>query len=153
MKVREIMTPSVRTCFPETNLAHAATLMWDSDCGVLPVISGDRKVLGVITDRDICMAAATKGRRADEILVAEVIGNQVFSCRPEDEVHAALKVMKDRRVRRVPVTDAEGRLEGVLSMNDLILAAHEGRGRKGVSYEDVVETLKAICGHRLAAAA
>ncbi|MEW6544882.1 MAG: CBS domain-containing protein [Nitrospirota bacterium] len=60
MKVRDVMTSPVQYCAPETNPAEAATKMWDSDCGILPVVDSTGRVVGLITDRDICMAAATR---------------------------------------------------------------------------------------------
>ena len=71
MKIQNIMTTNVASCSPDTNLAAAAGLLWDYDCGSLPVVDRERKVVGVITDRDLCMAAATKNRLASEITVRE----------------------------------------------------------------------------------
>ena len=72
MKVREMMTSDVKTCRPETNLAEAVKDMWEGDCGALPVVSDEGRVIGMITDRDICIALATRGRSADRIAVREV---------------------------------------------------------------------------------
>ena len=151
MKVKDVMTAGAKACMPETSLADAAALMWENDCGALPVVGVEDKVVGIITDRDICFGAATKSRLPSEIAVGEVITGEVFSCGPEDDIHEALKTMRRERVRRLPVVGDGGRLRGVLSMNDVVLKAHGGEGKKGreLSYADVVETYKAICAHTL----
>jgi CBS domain-containing protein len=122
MKVRDIMSPAPRTCAPDTTLAAAAGLMWEADCGILPVVAG-RAVTGVITDRDICIALATKNLLASDVRVGQIATPHVATCRPEDDVHAALAIMKQKQVRRLPVVDSDGTVAGVLSMNDVVLAA------------------------------
>ena len=149
MKVSEVMTPTVQTCMPETSLATAAMMMWESDCGALPVVNVSDTVVGMITDRDICMAAAIKHRDPSTIAVAEVISGKAYTCTSDDDVRLALKTMKEKRVRRLPLIDAEGRLQGILSMNDAVLQAKEnGTKKAGISYADVIKTYKALCEHR-----
>jgi CBS domain-containing protein len=150
MKVRRIMTSNVAACSPDTNLSAAAGLMWHYDCGVIPVIVGNQKVVGVITDRDICMAAAMSNRTASQIAVSEIISGEVFACAPEDEVSEALAIMQRRQVLRLPVVDQNGTLQGILSMNDIVLRSEEGRKSAGggISYAEVVNTRKVIGQHR-----
>jgi predicted transcriptional regulator len=144
------MTSKVAACSPDTNLSAAAGLMWQYDCGVIPVIDGNQKVLGLITDRDICMAAAMSNRPASEIAVSEVISGEVFACAPEDEVSDALATMQRRQVLRLPVVDKDGALQGILSMNDIVLRAEDGRKSAGggISYAEVINTRKVIGQHR-----
>lgn len=151
MKVKEICTRVVKSCTKETNLAEVGARMWDGDCGVLPVLDETGKVVGVITDRDVCMSVATKHRPANQIAVREVVGTEVHSCRMNDEVRDALKTMRTGKVRRLPVVDAEGALHGLLSLNDIALAAKPDRSAKptDVTYEDLAIAMKAICGRRL----
>lgn len=151
MKVKDVMTAGARTCMPETSLAEAASLMWENDCGALPVLGVEGKVVGMITDRDICFGAATKNIAPSEVSVGEVITGRVFACSPDDDIRDALKTMRRERVRRLPVLGDKGTLEGVVSMNDVVLKAeHKSNGRApGLSYADVVETYKAICAHTL----
>ena len=155
MKVKDVMTHDVKTCAPDTNLAAAAMIMWENDCGIVPVVSHEGNVLGMITDRDICMAVATRNRTTSEVAVGEVFTGNLYACAPEDDVHDALTIMRTQRVRRLPVINAFGVLEGILSVNDLVLHAQEARGKKApdLSSEDVLNTLKAICAHRVLAAA
>ena len=155
MKVKDLCTRLVRTCGPDTSLSTAGWIMWEGDCGFLPIVDEDLKLHGVLTDRDICMAVATKYRPAAEIAAREVSGGKAFTCRLEDDVKRAMEIMRKESVRRLPVVDAEGRLEGVLSLNDIVLAARSaGRARaNGVTYEDLVPTMQAVCAHRTGRAA
>ena len=148
MKVQDVMTYDVQTCRPETNLADAAMRMWRNDCGVLPVIADGAKVIGMITDRDICMAAATKHRDPVNIRVKDVMSGKVYGCSADTDIHEALKIMQQRQVRRLPIIDAQtGKLAGILSMNDVALKA-QGGSKAELSADDVEHTLRAICTHR-----
>jgi CBS domain-containing protein len=155
MKVQDVMTRNVNSCHPENNLATVATMMWDGDCGVVPVVDDAGKVLGMITDRDIAIAAATKGRLASEIPVGEVITGRVYSCILDEDLQSALKTIRQEKVRRLPVVNDEGILQGILCINDVVLRAEEARGNyvPEISYEDAMSTLKAICEHRPSTAA
>lgn len=149
MKVQEIMTADVHFCYNTDNLAKAASHLWDNDCGILPVKNETGKVIGMVSDRDICIATVTKNRLASEITVSEVGGGrQVYSCAPDDDVQEALRLMQEHQVRRVPIIDESGELRGILSINDVILAAEAGGWGRGVSFQDAMATLKAICEHR-----
>lgn len=153
MKTHELMTRDVDACSPATDLAAVSMAMWRQDCGIVPVIDDGRHVLGVITDRDICMALATRHRRAEELNAGEVMSGEVAFVRPEDDVRVALETMRTRRVRRLPVVDTEQRLRGVVSINDVVLHARPSGGRvtSGISANDVLSTLQGICGHSLPA--
>lgn len=142
MKVRDLMTSDVKTCRPETNLAEAVKDMWHGDFGVLPVVNDEGRVTGVITDRDICIAVATRGRSADRIAVHEVAQGRAYTCLPDDDATAALETMKVHKIRRLPVVDAEGHVRGMLSLNDVV--THAG----AASPNEVVSTLASICEHQ-----
>ena len=109
-------------CGPDTNLATAARLVSGSACGALLVLNVESQVLGMITDRDICMAAATKKKPPSEITVWETTSRKACTCRPSDDVHTALSIMKRERVRRLPVVDEEGLFQGIIAMKDFLLA-------------------------------
>ncbi len=151
MKVQDIMTSDVQCCGPATNLTAAAKMMWDSDCGALPILNVQGQVMSMITDRDICMAAATKNKPAWDITVWETVSGKVYTCHMSDDVHTALDIMKREKVRRLPVVDEDGVLQGIVAMNDFVLLAGEAKGGKApaLSYEDVVRTMKAISAHRV----
>jgi CBS domain-containing protein len=148
MKVKEVMTPIVQVCIPTDTLATAAGHMWDHDCGVLPVVK-DGKVVGLITDRDICMAAAMNNHTLSNLAVEDVINGKVYSVGPEYDVLKALEVMAERKIRRLPVVSEDGALKGILSMNDVVLKAEEAKDKKhaGIAHADIVKTYKAICEH------
>jgi CBS domain-containing protein len=145
MKVQEIMTRDPETCRPDTNLAAAVERLWNADCGILPVTDDAMRPIGVVTDRDICVALGTRNRAASTIAVESVMRQRVETCRVDDDVTRALERMKERRIRRLTVVDAQGRLAGVLSLNDIILAT--GPGSKAVKPTEVIEAFKAICSH------
>jgi len=151
MKVQDIMTSDVQCCGPDTNLAAAAKMMWDSDCGALPVLNVQGQVMSVVTDRDICMAAATKNQPASDITVWETVSGKAHTCQLSDDVHTALDIMEREKVRRLPVVDEDGVLQGIVAMNDFVLLATDVKGLKepAVSYKDVVRTMKAISAHRV----
>lgn len=151
MKVKEIMTPNAKACTPTDTLAAAARFMWDNNCGILPVVKDGGKVVGLITDRDICMAAAINNRKLSNIAVEDVISGKVYSASPDDDVRKALETMQDRKIRRLPVVAGDGTLDGMLSLNDVVLRAQEAKDKENpdIPYADVVNTYKAICAHPL----
>lgn len=146
MKVRELMTKTAVFCRPETNLAAAGALMWEYDCGALPVVNDGRKVTGILTDRDICIALTTRDRLSSQLTADEVATKHAIACKPEDDIQTALATMRAEKIRRLPVVNDEGLLEGIVSMDDFVLHARKDEGRKkpGVSYDDVVEALQDI---------
>lgn len=146
MKVKEVMTPEVKAIWLTESLADAARLMWDHDCGALPVIKDGRKVIGMITDRDICMALAMRDTNPSGVSVEEVMSGQVYSVAAEDNIEQALQAMQEHKIRRLPVLNAEGELEGILSMNDVVLNAKATKAGS-LPYADVVKTYQAICEH------
>ena len=146
MKVKEIMTAAPATCAPGTNLAAAAALMMDADCGILPVVNDDGTLAGVVTDRDMCIALATRNVLASQLTVGEVAHARVFTCNPDDDAHAALATMKTHRVRRLPVAGFGGTVVGIVSMNDILLAAGP---KQPMRSDEVVDALQAICSHHL----
>lgn len=146
MTVKELVTSDVKSCSADTDLATAAKIMWDGDCGVVPVVNDQRNVIGMITDRDICIAAATRSASPADIRVRDVMSGEVHACALGDEVQVALNTMKEHRVRRLPVLDGQERLAGIISMNDLVMRA-DCRTRADVSGEEFLGTLKSICAH------
>jgi CBS-domain-containing membrane protein len=147
MKVEECMTTTVFSCRSETTLEQAARLMWEHDCGVLPVIDDQDRVIALVTDRDVCMGAYTQGKTLAEVPVANSMSRTVVSCHPQDAIEQAIRAMADQRVRRVPVVDASGKLQGMLSLNDVfrqVVAVREPRLRSNLSAK-LAEAMAAIC--------
>jgi CBS domain-containing protein len=151
--VSELMMSAPQTCRPTDTLNRAAELMWEHDCGCLPVVDDERRLVGMITDRDACMAAYTQGRRLEDMPVRSAMSGDVRSCHADDSLATAEHAMQQHQVRRLPVVDAERRVVGILSLNDIAVAAavEQGRGREAISRDEVATTLGAICKRRLPA--
>jgi CBS domain-containing protein len=145
MKVRDVMIPNPTPCRPETNLAEAAALMWQHNCGALPVLDERLRVVGMITDRDICIALGTRNRRAAEVSVSQVISGKLFACSSENDIHGALRCMQEYHVRRLPVITDDGHLEGIVSIDDIVLNARWAEThRVDLSFFDVIRTLRCV---------
>lgn len=144
MLVESLMTRDPESCRPEASLADAAAIMWRRDCGVVPVTGDDGGVVGIITDRDICMALALSGRLAAEVSVGEAMSRDVQACTPVDDVSEALELMQSRQLRRLPVVGGDGKLVGILSMNDVVLRTRKGKGKKQVARSETIKAIKAI---------
>lgn len=136
MEVGEVMTTQVQSCAPEDSLEHAAQLMWEHDCGCLPVCTGsdgETRTIGVITDRDICMCALFEGAPLSQLRVTQAMAKQVLGCQPDDSLEQAARVMQGARVRRLPVLSARGDLLGMVSLADLAREAERERREAAVS--------------------
>jgi CBS-domain-containing membrane protein len=148
MKVKEIMTPDAKAIWITQSLADAAKEMWENDCGALPIIKDGRKVVGMLTDRDICMAAAMRDCKLSQISVEEVMNKRVYGTAVDEKIEEALHTMREHKIRRLPVLSPDGELEGIISMNDIVLHAKIQNGKKPpIDYADVVKTYHAICEH------
>lgn len=147
MKVKDLMTAEPKVCTPETTVAEAAHLMWEADCGMLPVVD-EGELSGVVTDRDMYIALATRDERAAHLRVGAVATRPVISCAPEDDVTDALAAMRHARVRRLPVVGFGNTVLGVLSIDDVLRGVGADQSVRG---EDVIHTLQAICSHHHAA--
>ena len=143
MKVKDIMTTELRTCSPDTNLAAAAALLLDGDCGILPVVD-QGKLIGVVTDRDMYIALATRNSRPSELTVNDVRQGPVYTCGPDEDLIDALATMKQHGVRRLPVEGFGGTVMGIVSMNDILLASGP---KKAIRDGDVADVFRAICAH------
>ncbi|HXX31524.1 MAG TPA: CBS domain-containing protein [Myxococcaceae bacterium] len=151
MKMEQIMTKQLFTCRPEDSLQVAAGQMWDHDIGCVPVVSRDGKLVGVVTDRDIAMAAYLTGRSLADRRVEETMSRPVFTVRADDEVRQVEDVMRTRQVRRVPVVDDEGRPLGMVTLNDLTRTVFGRKERDGViGAAAIAATLAAVGAPRTA---
>jgi CBS domain-containing protein len=131
----------------------------DGDCGCLPVCEGDgvSRVVGVITDRDICMSALFQGKPLRELSVSGAMAKQLLTCKASDSVADVEKTLREARVRRLPVTDEHGSLIGIIALADLAREALRERSAASqeITESEVGDTLAGICqpygGQRLAA--
>jgi CBS domain-containing protein len=145
MNVRDSMvTAQTARCTPDTNLGAAVEILWKANCGMLPVVDRHEKVVSVITERDICIALGTRNCLPGEITVGDVATQPAICCRSTDDIRSALAKMAEAKLRRLPVVDAEGKLEGILSMDDIvapIVLKSLARG-DGPTSADEISTLK-----------
>lgn len=141
MKVHELMNPDVEACRPDDDLSTAAMIMWRRDCGFVPVVeASSQRVVGVITDRDICMATATRHIAPEAVRVDEVMAKDVWVAEADQNVEGALNAMRSRQVHRLPVVDRAGQLRGVLSIADVARTSPN----EDVANRDLVDTYRAI---------
>jgi CBS domain-containing protein len=120
MNVENWMSEAVVTCRPEDDLGEAARKMWENDCGALPVVDEDGRVVAMLTDRDVLMGTLHGGARLHELQVRDSMSRRVFTCRAADPIEDVMRLVGDQRIRRVPVVDREGRAIGVVSLCDLV---------------------------------
>jgi CBS domain-containing protein len=155
MKVKDVMMRTPYACHLDTNLGAATELMWKGNCGFLPVLDSTGKIRAVLTDRDICIALGTRNVLPGTVTVAEVIHDKLFTCSPEDNLHDALRIMRDGHVRRLPVINRDSKVIGIISMHDILLHAEPvSFGKKPeLSSDEVVSTYRLILQRDLPVAA
>ena len=120
MTCAEVMTPAPTACNPQHTAMDAAELMRREDCGLLPVISEDgRKLIGVLTDRDIVLKVVAEGLDPRNTAVGDVMTTEVVTCLPQESVEMAMEQMATRQVRRIPIVDRDGSLAGIVSQADV----------------------------------
>jgi CBS domain-containing protein len=149
MKVQEIMTTDPATCGPDEAVMYAAAIMWHRDCGAVPVVDGKRRLVGIITDRDICIALASRNARPRGVKITDVMSGNLITCQANDSIADALKLMAEHQVRRLPVVSGEGILEGIVALSDLIAVAGKKTKRsERVSRKDILHAMHAITAQR-----
>jgi CBS domain-containing protein len=149
MKVQDLMTKTVWTCRADEPTSAAARLMWEHDIGAVPVLGADEKIVGIVTDRDLCMGAYFSGESLATVPVEHAMSKVVFTIEPTQTVDKAEELMRSKQIRRLPVVDA-GKLVGMISLGDLARAA---QARKAVAAGEVNATFAAVVEPRRVAAA
>ncbi len=150
MKIKDVMTArSLKYCSPETNLQNAAELMKTANCGALPVVDKENKVLGIVTDRDICLALAQEqGAQLAKTTVGKVMPKKVHTVHVDDDISAAYKQMRTNKVGRLPVVDSDGKLKGIVSLHKLISKTMEdgaiALGQPSEPGENLGKTIHAV---------
>jgi CBS domain-containing protein len=151
MKVKDLMTRVVKFCTSFDTLNTAAKIMWDNDVGCVPVVDKSGRVIGMLTDRDICMAAYTQGVPLMGAQVTSAMSKEVISCSPADDLAKAESLMRDKQVRRLPVLDAHGRLAGIISLNDIAREGEREAAMKRVreiSDAEIARVMASVCAPR-----
>jgi len=137
MKVEALMNPRVKSAGTDASVADVVLIMEKNDCGTVPILNWASTLVGIVTDRVICLAVGFRPLPAAGIPITDVMSKKVYACSPEEDVSVALQTMRQRKIRRLPVVDANGHLVGILSMDDIVLRTEDDLG-------ETVKTLKAI---------
>jgi CBS domain-containing protein len=152
MQVKDLMTPSPSVCTPQDTTNEAAHIMWERDCGAVPVVDDRGRVVGMITDRDICIAAYFQGEPLSQIRVADVMSRELSTVRPEDDVTRAEHVMREHQIRRLPVVADGQLLVGILSVGDLALRVPRASGtRQPAETQELLQVFSAVSEPRVSA--
>ena len=146
MRIEKIMSHQVTTCAAQDSLEHAASLMWNSDCGCIPVVSIDNKLVGIVTDRDICMAALFQRKALCDLRVQDAMAARVLTCRASDKIEEAQRQMENEQIRRLPVIGNDDELIGIVSMADIAResARSQYKQRPDIPCSEVTATLARI---------
>lgn len=148
MNIRDLMTPEVKFCTVDMPLDQVAMMMWNGDCGVIPVVDNENRPIGMVTDRDLVMCCALNQKALNELTISTIIGNQqLFSCSANDDLESALSTMTEHNVRRLPVTDKHGHLTGILSLGDVVAFTEKGKSATAIPYDVTMNALKALTIH------
>jgi CBS domain-containing protein len=119
MTCAEVMTPSPTACQPQHTAIEAAELMRREDCGLVPVVSENGKLIGVLTDRDIVLKVVAEGRDPRNTAVSEVMSTDLVTCLPQETIETVMEQMATRQVRRIPIVERDGSLVGIVAQADI----------------------------------
>jgi len=146
MQVKDVMTTSPGTCSVGDMANEAARIMWDRDCGSVPVIDAAGHVIGIVTDRDICMAAYFQGRPLSAIPLDSIMTREVCTCSEQEDLTEAERLMRAWRVRRLPVTNDKGSISGIVSLSDVTQRVTSTGGLQQTRGEsrELLETLAVV---------
>jgi CBS domain-containing protein len=146
MIVSELMTRKPARVNTDETLSAAVQIMWEADCGAVPVVQDDAgKLVGIITDRDICIASWSRGLAPNAIFVGEVMSRNPVTCGPNDSIAHASETMQNKQIRRIPVVDSERHLIGMLSLADIARVTSDRKtSERDVSSSGLASTLAAI---------
>ena len=143
MKIESLMTRNVYCVNRGQTLKEAARLMWAHDCGSVPVVDDDNRVVGMVTDRDIAMEAYRSGKSLDTIPVSTAASKQLVYCDAGADVRKVEQLMQAHQLHRVPITGDKGQPVGIISLNDIARAYKAGD--QGIQAQEVSDTLASIC--------
>lgn len=145
MNVGQVMTRNPRTCSMDDTMDAAARIMWENDCGCVPVVDKDGRTTAMITDRDICMAGYTQGRPLWQMRISSAASRELIAVREDDPVEMAERLMQRHQLRRLPVVDSNRRITGIVSLNDLARRGSSSAWRGELNSDAIARTLAAVC--------
>lgn len=134
MKVKDAMKTDVVFCAPQDNLMKVAELMRLRDCGAIPIVDDKKAVVGILTDRDVCLAIAARNRKASDVKAEDLGKRKVVSCYAEDDLETALRRMRKYKIKRLVVVEKSGELAGILSIADFVLSVRKDKKLKKKIY-------------------
>ncbi len=149
MIIGDAMTRDPKCCSIDERANAAAQVFWEQDCGCVPLVDQEGHLAGVVTDRDLCMAAHFRDAKLSELRLGDICQRSVRCCSPEQSLQEAEALMQEAQVRRIPIVDASYRVVGLLSLNDIAVARDQ---QAPIQADEVANTLGAICSHRPLAA-
>ncbi len=147
MNVADLMTRDVKFCSIHDSLNAAAQIMWEHDCGSVPIVDDANRLVGLVTDRDICMAAYLQGRPLAEISIRLAMSPKVIACAASDNLATVHRLMRMHEVHRIPVVADDGSVAGIVALSDIVNAARVDRAtasRNGSHASEIATTLTAI---------
>lgn len=129
MKVAEIMTTCPACCFVESTLQDVAKMMVANDCGCIPVVEDDetKRLIGMITDRDITIRAVAEGKNPSDLTAGDVMSDKVITVTPDTTVEVCCNKMESNQIRRVAVVDESGGCCGIVAQADVAIHAHKDK--------------------------
>lgn len=152
MLVENAMSSNVHSGHPMSNLEEVARLMWEGNCGAVPIVDHNDKPIGIITDRDIAMTAMLNHKPLWELSAKEFVSHQNLSfCNIGDTLESCVELMEKKSIRRLPVINDSGFLAGILSIGDIVAFATNKKTKNKktdlVSFDDVMAMLKHVSAH------
>jgi CBS domain-containing protein len=144
MQVQELMTQPVVSCHVRDSANAAAQIMWEHDCGVVPVVDDEGRLAGVVTDRDICLAAYFQGIPLASIRLDTMMSRELCTCRPEDDITDAEHLMSTRQLRRIVAVDGRHAPVGILSIGDVARRVGRGSAAKQRDGQELLSTVAAV---------
>lgn len=144
MKVKDVMKMDVGFCLAEDSLMKAAEIMRHRDCGVVPIVDDERRVIGMLTDRDLCLAIVARNRKASDVQTKDLIRSEPIVCAADDKIESVLRKLRKNQIKRLAVVGAIGELVGIVSVSDILLGIRKDKNLKKKTYA----TLKAVAKPR-----
>ncbi len=145
MEVNEIMSSEIYSCSANTTLDIVARMMWENNCGAIPVVDNSNKPVGMVTDRDIAMCCAINHKAPWELTASIINGKRkIYACNAQDNVENVLIIMKKQKVRRLPVIDEDGCLLAMLSISNIISHSQKSKSKKSITFDLTMPMLKAM---------
>lgn len=126
-KARDVMTKDLIYASPQDTVSHVAQLMKREDIGPVLIVDNEesKRLVGIVTDRDLALKVVAEGRDPQTTYVEEVMTRKLITCRPDDDIDNTMKAMAQYQLRRIPVVEDDNRLVGIISQADVATRVDE----------------------------